>query len=312
VKTILVVLIVILDIIFSSALANSLDEREGDLQDIVISSVAQNPQPIIDRYTGQYSGNNVVALCLSGQESAICESVKIPEKVGKVTEIVFGNFSQKYDASWLAFTNEAVSFCVAEGRYLSVRCKSVGLINYNGVDITFDRKRTGIPSLVFSSTKVRKNYIQRVANSFLNRVYAAANELELSSDAMPTSSKCIKGNCEISIQREVDVEIPIVEITAPFPDSPFDGGGFVIVPVIFGDPLQVPDPLPSGVAPSDILKARDPVGMAACTAGYYRTWGIMVQGCVGLKNANRTRMCFEKAMAAYWYNLENECYAKYY
>lgn len=283
----------------------------NNISKIEAAGLTKNISQWDDAYTGKYTGNNNVSLCTISDEP-VCHSLKIPDKVGEVKEIVYGKFDPRHAASWLAFTDKSISFCVSKENQLEVKCAAVGLIKYRGIEIRFDKKSTGIPSLVFSSTTADKSYIKAISEKFLQRVYAAADSLDNSAENF-SRSNVLRSDQPESPQTEEPLpeEGYVVEIWAPYINYS-GGGGVVLVPIFLGDPPVMTSTPPDGVAPGDILNARDPVGMASCTAAYYRVYMTMVGSCNSLRFWNQTRVCLEKSINAYWNNLETECYAKYY
>ncbi|NHZ83787.1 hypothetical protein F2P44_31640 [Massilia sp. CCM 8695] len=259
-----------------------------------------------------FTGDNTLTMCAMKAPSS-CEQISMPVSVGDVKQIVYGHYNFQLPGSWLAFDAEKVSLCLYKKGSVIANCEEIGPVNYKGVTVTYETV-DGVPGLIFKHKQLPKEDSRGIIKEFEEKVFAAAKKLAKKNE--PSASKdtalCKGESCTPTTTIEPDM---VVEITAPFPDN-FFAGTVEMVTLSWGDgdgPPEVPDPMPDGVAPSDYLKARDPAGMVACTASYYKVYVTMATGCV-TSNMGPTgmRICLERSLSAYYNNLKTECYDKYF
>lgn len=206
---------------------------------------------------------------------------------------------------WIAFTKEQMSFCIPVEK--SVSCTVLGKPKDKGMEISYD-KTSVYPALVLKS----KNQDTLLAHAIFNKLVRAIKNVSKGEEVIDSFEPIEDCNNCSKTTSEPDMEI--VYIYAEFPTiSIFDGASQFITVGIGDMGPELPDPLPDGVAPSDIEKARDPAGMLACTVLYFRTYMIMIQGCTtNLPAFTNYRTCMQNSMRAYANNLKTECYDKYF
>jgi hypothetical protein len=257
---------------------------------------------------GQYLSDNQVRICTSKTDGK-CSVVTMPDAVGKVSQIVYGEVAGNPNA-WLAFTEQKISLCAARKH---VVCTPVSGTNGKGVRISYDHD-SEYPTVIYRTKSENSKDVAKVDVAFRQLIAAALIRLE-SNEALSKTDKCANENCEITTQAEDPVDGGIVYITAAFPDISVIDGATQFIPVNFldGSTEGGNSELPSGVAPSDIMNARNPAGMAKCTKDAMSTYLLLYTGCFSrYRTPTMIKMCADDSMAIYRDILRNECYPKYY
>lgn len=193
------------------------------------------------------------------------------------------------------------------------KCSFVTSTKIRDVTISFDRS-TQYSGVIYLSKANNRAVVDEVAKVFHSLIESAAIELKTGKVSKEkTIAAC--ADCDMTPNLEDPGDIPRVYVTAPFPDvSIIDGATQFITIEISDEHAGLPDPLPDGVSPADILKARDPKGMASCTAAWYRVYITMTMDCsYWLPGSPSTwASCMRKSMDVYANNLRDDCYKNYY
>jgi hypothetical protein len=241
----------------------------------------------------------------------------MPDEVGEVEQIVYGEIVGSPNA-WLTFSPAGIHLCVNKAE---VVCTAVSKSNLEGVQITYDTQ-SEYPTVIYKAARGKGKTVSTVDLAFRQKVAAALVRLNANtkipqkpstSAVLQKESSCFDDGCDQSPQIE-DPGDSTVYVTAAWPEvSVIDGAvQFVTVSLSEGS-TETPDELPSGVSPSDILNARDPIGMAKCTADAYRTYQILFTGCFSRYRApTLIKICTDESLQIYRDILKTECYPKYY
>lgn len=255
-----------------------------------------------------YKGNNQVEICDSSISQSACRTIMLPKSLGAVNGIVYGA-SKDLPQSWLAFSNGQINLCVEDSG--SSKCTFVTREKIGNVKIAYDVS-TQYSTVLYLSTPNNHAAVEKVARNFIDSIKTSVENIK-TDNIQENKLEC--EDCQLSPNLEDPGSIPTVYITAPFPAiSIFDGGVQFITVSFTDDYAGLPNPMPDGVSPGDILNARDPVRMAACTAAWYRVYITMTMDCSRNIPANYSAWssCMRKSMDAYANNVKDDCYKNYY
>ncbi len=215
---------------------------------LVLNSSNTFSKEIYERdLTIKYKGENVVSLCIQhSKETSSCKEVNFPADLGQVDHVVHDPFPYESPGIFVAFAGPTQSVCKTSGD--SFRCVKIDNPSTETVRVGA-QTRDGKSEIEYVAKEKHGFGIKGIQAIFNKNVHAAY--LKLLTRPLSPKRKVLpcKSDCPASPML-ADEDIPVVIISAPFPNDIFSGM-FEIVEMGFYEgepPTNVPEPIPDGVA----------------------------------------------------------------